>query len=194
VNKLLLATVGDVSMPGGSLLADPCTIPTLLAGLNAKVLAGLVLALTGLTVMGAMFFVRKWLWRYLGVHATDRLQRLGSAGLLVAVLGVSSAIFGAETGWIHQQIPEPWLRIAASAAAAALGALALLAIADLIWGRNSLWGRRVRIVGSGLAALGLASVLLVQAAAAFHLDEKLGSIPRLKEIGSIQRFVQIFSR
>jgi hypothetical protein len=70
----------------------------------------------------------------------------------------------------------------------------LLAIADLIWGRNSLWGRRVRIVGSGLAALGLASVLLVQAAAAFHLDEKLGSIPRLKEIGSIQRFVQIFSR
>jgi hypothetical protein len=96
VNKLLLATVGDVSMPGGSLLADPCTIPTLLAGLNAKVLAGLVLALTGLTVMGAMFFVRKWLWRYLGVHATDRLQRLGSAGLLVAVLGVSSAIFGAR--------------------------------------------------------------------------------------------------
>ena len=36
--------------------------------------------------------------------------------------------------------------------------------------------------------------LLVQGAAAFHLQEKIGSIPRLKEISSIQRIVQIFNR
>jgi len=195
VYKLLLATIGgDISIPGGALLADACTAQVLLAGLNAKVLAGMVLALSGLTVTGAIFFVRKWLWRYLGVHATDRLQRFGSAGLLAAMLGIAGAAYGAETGWMHEQVPEPWLRIALSAAAALYGAIALLAAADVIWGRHSQWARRVRYGSTGIAALGFACVLLVQAAAALHLDEKLGSIPRLKEISSIQRIVQIFSR
>ena len=75
-----------------------------------------------------------------------------------------------------------------------LGAIAVRAIADVIWGRASKWGRRIRYGGSGIAALGVASVLIVQGAVFFHLDEKINSIPRLKEISSIQRIVQIFSR
>lgn len=195
MHKLLLATVGgDVAIPGAALLADACTAQALLGGFDPKVLAGMVLALIGLTVTGSAFFLRKWLWRYLGIHATDRLQRFGSAGLLVAILGIAGAAYAAEAGWIREQVLEPWLRIAVAAAAALLGAIALLAMADVIWGRQSQWSRRVRYGAGGIAALGFASVLLVQAAAALHLDEKLGSIPRLKEIGSIQRIVQIFSR
>jgi hypothetical protein len=70
----------------------------------------------------------------------------------------------------------------------------LHAAADVIWGRDSTWGRRIRYAGSGVAALGIAGILLVQASTLFRLDEKLASVHRLKEISSIQRIVQIFNR
>jgi small neutral amino acid transporter SnatA (MarC family) len=86
----LLATAAvGVSVPGGPALADPCTIDALVASASVKVVAGLALALSGLTVTASMFIVRKWLWRYLGVHASDLLRRFGSLGLLLAVLGIA---------------------------------------------------------------------------------------------------------
>jgi hypothetical protein len=195
LHKLLPATVvAAVFVVGGPALAEPCTIDVLVDASSVKLLAGVALALSGLTVTASMFIVRKWLWRYLGVHATDRLRRFGSIGLLLASLGIASAAWSGDNSWTVQQVPEPWLRIGVAAAAALLGAIALRAIADVVWGRVSKWGRRVRYGGSGIAALGLASVLLVQGAALLHLDEEIGSIHRLKEIGSIHRIVQIFSR
>ena len=195
LHKFLLATaVVGVSVLGGPALADPCTIDVLAASSSAKMLAGLALALSGLTVTASMFIVRKWLWRYLGVHASDLLRRFGSIGLLLAALGIAGAARTGDTTWITQQVPEPWLRIGVAAGAALLGAIALRAIADVIWGRDSKWGRRVRYGGSGLAALGLASVLIVQAATVFPFEETVSSIQRLKEIGPIQRIVQMFRR
>lgn len=195
LHKFLPATaVVGVFVLGGPALADPCTIDVLVASASVKLLAGLALALSGLTVTASMFIVRKWLWRYLGVHASDLLRRFGSIGLLLAALGIAGAARTGDTTWITQQVPEPWLRIGVAAGAALLGAIALRAIADVVWGRNSKWGRRVRYGGSGLAALGLASVLIVQAATVFPFEETVGSIQRLKEIGPIQRIVQIFRR
>jgi hypothetical protein len=213
LHKFLPATaVAGVLVLGGPALADPFTIDVLAATLSAKMLAatlsakmlaasstakmlaGLALALSGLTVTASMFIVRKWLWRYLGVHASDLLRRFGSIGLLLAALGIAGATWSADNSWITQQVPEPWLRIGVAAGAALLGAIALRAIADVIWGRDSKWGRRVRYGGSGLAALGLASVLIVQAATVFPFEETVGSIQRLKEIGPIQRIVQMFRR
>jgi len=195
LEKLLLATaVGGAFDLGGPALADSCTIDALVASAGAKMLAGIALALSGLTVTASMFVVRKWLWRYLGLHATDRLRRFGSIGLLLATLGIAGAAYSADITGIARQVPEPWLRIGIAAGAALLGAIAVRAIADVIWGRASKWGRRIRYGGSGIAALGVASVLIVQGAVFFHLDEKINSIPRLKEISSIQRIVQIFSR
>jgi hypothetical protein len=195
LHKFLPATaVVGVFVLGGPALADPCTIDVLVASASIKLLAGLALALSGLTVTASMFIVRKWLWRYLGVHASDLLRRFGSVGLLLAALGIAGAARTGDTTWITQQVPEPWLRIGIAAGAALLGAIALRAIADVIWGRDSKWGRRVRYGGSGLAALGLASVLLVQAATVFPFEETVGSIQRLKDIGPIQRIVQMFRR
>lgn|GEM_PF-5427137 len=195
MHKFLPATaVVGVFVLGGPALADPCTIDVLVSSASVKLLAGLALALSGLTVTASMFIVRKWLWRYLGVHASDLLRRFGSVGLLLAALGIAGAARTGDTTWITQQVPEPWLRIGIAAGAALLGAIALRAIADVIWGRDSKWGRRVRYGGSGLAALGLASVLLVQAATVFPFEETMGSIQRLKEIGPIQRIVQMFRR
>jgi hypothetical protein len=191
---LVAAAAGAGSVLGDPALAEPCTIDALVGASSASVMAGMALALSGLTVTASMFVVRKWLWRYLGVYANDRLRRFGSIGLILAVLGIAGAAWSADATPIAPQIPEPWLRIGVAAAAALLGAIAVRAMADVIWGRDSRWGWRVRHGGSGIAALGLASVLLVQGVAVFHLDEKLGSIPRLKEIGSIHRIVQIFSR
>jgi hypothetical protein len=195
LHKFLPATaVVGVFVLGGPALADPCTIDVLVASASVKLLAGLALALSGLTVTASMFIVRKWLWRYLGVHASDLLRRFGSVGLLLAALGIAGAARTGDTTWITQQVPEPWLRIGIAAGAALLGAIALRAIADVIWGRDSKWGRRVRYGGSGLAALGLASVLLVQVATVFPFEETMGSIQRLKDIGPIQRIVQMFRR
>jgi len=204
LHKFLPATaVAGVLVLGGPALADAFAIDVLAAALSAKMLAasssakmlaGMALALSGLTVTASMFIVRKWLWRYLGVHATDRLRRFGSIGLILASLGIAGAARSGDNAWIAQQVPEPWLRIGVAAGAALLGAIALRAIADVVWGRNSKWGRRIRSGGSGIAALGLASVLLVQGAVLLRLDEKIGAIHRLTEIGSIQRIVQIFSR
>src|SRR4029077_11956568 len=174
LHKFLPATaVVGVFVLGGPALADPCTIDILVASASVKLLAGLALALSGLTVTASMFIVRKWLWRYLGVHASDLLRRFGSIGLLLAALGVAGAARNADTTWITQQVPEPWLRIGIAAGAALLGAIALRAIADVIWGGDSKWGRRARYGGSGLAALGLASVLLVQAATVFPFEETM---------------------
>src|SRR6266480_3991641 len=106
----------------------------------------------------------------------------------------AAAAWTVDAALIEQQVPELWLRIGIAAAAALLCAVAVRAIADVIWGRDSKWGRRTRLAGSAIAAVGLASVLLVQGAAMFHLQEKISSIPRLKEIGSIQRIVQSFRR
>jgi len=195
LHKFLPATaVVGVFVLGGPALADPCTIDVLVASASVKLLAGLALALSGLTVTASMFIVRKWLWRYLGVHASDLLRRFGSIGLLLAALGIAGAARTGDTTWITQQVPEPWLRIGIAAGAALLGAIALRAIADVVWGRSSKWGRRVRYGGSGLAALGLASVLIVQAATVFPFEETVGSIQRLKDIGPIHRIVQIFRR
>jgi hypothetical protein len=195
LHKFLPATaVVGVFVLGGPALAEPCTIDVLAASASAKLLAGMALAVSGLTVTASMFIVRKWLWRYLGVHASDLLRRFGSIGLLLATLGIAGAARSADNSWIAQQVPEPWLRIGVAAGAALLGAIALRAIADVIWGRESKWGRRVRYGGSVLAALGLASVLIVQAATVFPFEETVGSIQRLKEIGPIQRIVQMFRR
>jgi hypothetical protein len=195
LHKLLPASaVAAVFVLGGPALADPCMIDVLADASSVKLLAGVALALSGLTVTASMFIVRKWLWRYLGVHATDRLRRFGSIGLFVASLGIAGAAWSGDNSWTAQPVPDPWLRIGVAAAAALLGAIALRAIADVVWGRVSKWGRRVRHGGSGIAALGLASVLLVQGAALLHLNEEISAIHRIKEIGSIQRIVQIFSR
>jgi hypothetical protein len=195
LHKFLPATaVVGVFVLGDPVFADPCTIDVLVASASVKLLAGLALALSGLTVTASMFIVRKWLWRYLGVHASDLLRRFGSIGLLLAALGIAGAARTGDTTWITQQVPEPWLRIGIAAGAALLGAIALRAIADVVWGRSSKWGRRVRYGGSGLAALGLASVLIVQAATVFPFEETVGSIQRLKDIGPIHRIVQIFRR
>ncbi|TMJ54484.1 MAG: hypothetical protein E6G84_03175 [Alphaproteobacteria bacterium] len=166
----------------------------LVAASKTMVLAGTAMALSGLTVTASMFIVRKWLWRYLGVHAAERLRRFGSLGLILGVAGAAAAAWTVDAALIEQQVPELWLRIGIAAAAALLCAVAVRAIADVIWGRDSKWGRRTRLAGSAIAAVGLASVLLVQGAAMFHLQEKISSIPRLKEIGSIQRIVQSFRR
>lgn len=173
---------------------EPCTMGPLVAASKTMVLAGTAMALSGLTVTASMFIVRKWLWRYLGVHAAERLRRFGSLGLILGVAGTAAAAWTVDAALIEQQVPELWLRIGIAAAAALLGAIAVRAIADVIWGRDSKWGRRTRLAGSAIAAVGLASVLLVQGAAMFHLQEKISSIPRLKEIGSIQRIVQSFRR
>ena len=173
---------------------EPCTMGPLVAASKTMVLAGTAMALSGLTVTASMFIVRKWLWRYLGVHAAERLRRFGSLGLILGVAGAAAAAWTVDAALIEQQVPELWLRIGIAAAAALLGAIAVRAIADVIWGRDSKWGRRTRLAGSAIAAVGLASVLLVQGAAMFHLQEKISSIPRLKEIGSIQRIVQSFRR
>jgi hypothetical protein len=190
----LAAAVGGSIGLGGPALAEQCTIDVLIAPSSVKVLAWLALALSGLTVTASMFIVRKWLWRYLGVHVADLMRRFGSVGVLFTVIGIAGAVRTGETTWITQQVPELWLRIGVAAGAALLGAIALRAIADVIWGMDSKWGRRVRYGGSGLAALGLASVLIVQAANVFPFEETVGSIQRLKEIGPIQRIVQIFRR
>jgi hypothetical protein len=190
----LAAAVGGSIGLGGPALAEQCTIDVLIAASSAKVLAWLALALSGLTATASMFIVRKWLWRYLGVHVTDLMRRFGSVGVMLAVIGIAGAVRTGDTTWITQQLPELWLRIGIAAGAALLGAIALRAIADVIWGMDSKWGRRVRYGGSGLAALGLASVLIVQAANVFPFEETVGSIQRLKEIGPIQRIVQIFRR
>ncbi len=68
---LQLAVAAGVLSPGGPALADPCTIDLLVAASTAQVLAGVALTLSGLTVMASMFAVRKGLWRYLGLHATE---------------------------------------------------------------------------------------------------------------------------
>ena len=173
---------------------EPCTMGPLVAASKTMVLAGTAMALSGLTVTASMFIVRKWLWRYLGVHAAERLRRFGSLGLILGVAGAAAAAWTVDAALIEQEVPELWLRIGIAAAAALLCAVAVRAIADVIWGRDSKWGRRTRLAGSAIAAVGLASVLLVQGAAMFHLQEKISSIPRLKEIGSIQRIVQSFRR
>jgi hypothetical protein len=191
---LLVVAVGSWVALSSPALAEPCTIDVLMASSSAKMLAGLALALSGITVTASMFIARKWLWRYLGVHATDRLRRFGSIGLLLAAVGIAGAARNGDNTWLTQHVPELWLRIGIAAGAALLAAIALRAIADVIWGRDSKWGRRVRYGGSGLAALGLAGVLIVQAATVFPFEETVGSIQRLKEIGPIQRIVQIFRR
>jgi hypothetical protein len=191
LHGFLTATGAVVS---GALQSGPCTFGPLVAASQAMVVAGTAAALSGLTVTASMFLVRKWLWRYLGVHAVDRLRRLGSVGLILAAAGIAMAAWTVDAASLAQQVPELWLRVGILVAAALLGAIAVRAVADVIFGRDSRWGRRTRVGGSAVAALGLASVLLVQSAMAFHLHEKIASIPRLKEIGSIQRIVQSFRR
>jgi hypothetical protein len=192
---LFWTAVAGALTAAGPALADPYTIDLLVAPSTAKMLAGMALALSGLTVTASMFIVRKGLWRYLGVHATDRLRRFGSIGLILASLGiVAAARSGDDRVSIAQQLPEAWLWVAAAAGAVLLGEVVLRAAADVIWGRDSTWGRRIRYAGSGVAALGIAGILLVQASTLFRLDEKLASVHRLKEISSIQRIVQIFNR
>ena len=56
---------------------EPCTMGPLVAASKTMVLAGTAMALSGLTVTASMFIVRKWLWRYLGVHAAERLRHFG---------------------------------------------------------------------------------------------------------------------
>lgn len=196
MRKLLLAAAlgGAFVMGGDPALAESCTLEALIASASAKILAGMLLALIGLTVTASMFVVRKWLWRYLGVHATDRLRRFGSIGLILATFGIASAARSGDATWVVQQFPEFWFQLAFVAGVALLGAIAVRAIADVIFGRDSKWGRRVRYGGSGMAAVCLAGVLLVQGAVLIRLDEKLASIQQFKEIGSIQRIVQIFKR
>jgi hypothetical protein len=192
---LFWTAIAGALTAAGPVLADPYTIDLLVASSTAKMLAGMALALSGLTVTASMFIVRKGLWRYLGVHATDRLRRFGSVGLILASLGiVAAARSGDDRVSIAQQLPEAWLWVAAAAGAVLLGAVVLRAAADVIWGRDSTWGQRIRYAGSGVAALGIAGILLVQASTLFRLDEKLASVHRLKEISSIQRIVQIFNR
>jgi hypothetical protein len=191
VHGFLIATAGVL---WDAVQGESCTLGPLVAASNTMVLAGTALALSGLTMTASMFIVRKWLWRYLGVHAAERLRRFGSLGLILAVAGIVAAAWTVDAASIEQEVPELWLRTAIAAAAALLTAVAVRAIADVILGRDSKWGHRSRLAGSAIAALGLACVLLVQGAAVFHLQEKIASMPRLHEIGSIQRIVQSFRR
>ena len=116
MHKFLPATaVAGVLALGGPVLADAFAIEVLAASSTAKMLAGMALALSGLTVTASMFIVRKWLWRYLGVHAADRLRRFGSIGLILASLGIAGAARSGDNAWIAQQVPEPWLRIGVAA-------------------------------------------------------------------------------
>ena len=62
LHKFSLATaVAIASVLGGPALADPCTIDVLVASSSAKMLAGMALALSGLSVTASMFIVRKGL-------------------------------------------------------------------------------------------------------------------------------------
>jgi hypothetical protein len=192
--QLAVAVAAGVLSPGGPALADPCTIDLLVASSTAQVVAGLALTLSGLTVMASMFAVRKGLWRYLGLHATERLRRFGSIGLIIASLGILVAARSGEGTPLAQQIPQAWLWVATVAGEILLGAVVLRAAADVVWGRESKWGGRIRYAGTGLAAMGLAGILLMQAWTLYRFDEKLASLPRLKEINSIQRIVQIFKK
>jgi hypothetical protein len=191
---LLLAALGWVLFVTGRALAERWVTDASLASPGTKMVAGLALTLVGLTVMASMFIVRKWLWRYLGVHANDRMRRFGSIGLTLAVLGVAGAAWSGEPTPIAEQVPGPWLWVAMDALAVLLGAIALRALADVVLGRDSKWGGWIRYGGSGAAVLGIAGVLLIQVWILFHLDEKLAALNRLKDIHPIQRIVQIFKR
>jgi hypothetical protein len=191
LHQFLTATAGAL---WDAVQGDPCTLGPLVAASKTMVLGGTALFVCGLTVTASMFIVRKWLWRYLGVHASERLRRFGSVGLILAVAGAATAAWTVDAASIEEQVPELWLGIGIMIAAALLGAIALRAMADVILGRDSKWGRRTRLAASGIAAVGLASVLLVQGASVFHIREKISSIPSLKEIASIQRIVQSFRR
>ena len=191
---LVLAVAAGVLSPGGPALADSCAIDLTTIASAAKVLAGMALILSGLSVMASMFFVRKGLWRYLGLYATDALRRFGSIGLILASLGILVVAQSSEGAPIVQQIPPAWLWVATLAGEILLGAVVLRAAADVVWGRESKWGGRIRAAGTGFAATGLAAILLLQAWTLYRVDEKLASLHRLKEMHSIQRLVQIFNR
>ena len=94
------AVIVGVFALGGPALAEPCTIDMIATPSNLKMLAGIAVALSGLTVTASMFVVRKGLWRYLGVHATDRLRRFGSVGVLLASLGIAGAAWSGDDGRI----------------------------------------------------------------------------------------------